>query len=151
MGCVCPLPNGKVPGVGCRSYQPFTFPRFANSDRWFEKPKGFSVWLATIIQCLSAFLPLRLNPHLTSCGFSIHCKTKHTQCPSAFLPLRHNPHLTSCGFSLHCKTKHTQCPSAFLPLRHNINLTPNIISFRCNKTHNLTPNGILFRCNSTQI
>ena len=24
----CPLPKGKVPGVGCRSFQPFTFPRW---------------------------------------------------------------------------------------------------------------------------
>ena len=45
----CPLPKGKVPGVWCRSIQPFTFPRFANSDRWFAVPIGTAVWLATIV------------------------------------------------------------------------------------------------------
>ena len=127
MCCSCPLPNGKVPGVWYRSYQPFrnTQGRFCMA--------GYHCLMPT------AFHPVQHNPHLTSCGFSIHCKTKHTQCPSAFLPLRHNkikhlsaflplrlnPHLTSCGFSIHCKTKHTQCPSAFLPLRHNKTLTAN--------------------------
>ena len=48
MCCVCPLPTGKVPGV-VLPYQPFTFPRFANSDRWFAVPIGTAVWLATFV------------------------------------------------------------------------------------------------------
>ena len=36
----CPLPKGKVPGVW-----------FGLSSH-FEKPKGFSVWLATLVRCL---------------------------------------------------------------------------------------------------
>ena len=39
MCCVCPLPSGKVPGVG------IVLPSH------FEKPKGFSVWLATFVRC----------------------------------------------------------------------------------------------------
>ena len=40
--------------IGVISYQPFTFPRFANSDRWFAVPKGTAVWLATFVRCLTA-------------------------------------------------------------------------------------------------
>ena len=49
MVCVCPLPKGKVPGVwfGLTSH--------------FEKPKGFSVWLATLVRCL--WHPLCKRPH----------------------------------------------------------------------------------------
>ena len=39
MGCVCPLPKGKVPCVGVA----FT--------SHFETPKGVSVWLATFVRC----------------------------------------------------------------------------------------------------
>jgi len=37
MSSPCPLPSGKVPGVG------IVLPSH------FEKPKGFSVWLATFV------------------------------------------------------------------------------------------------------
>ena len=49
MVCPCPLHSSKVVFVWCPSFQPFTFPRFANSDRWFAVPKGTAVWLATIV------------------------------------------------------------------------------------------------------
>ena len=49
MVSVCPLPNGKVSDVGGHSIQPITFPRFANSDRWFAAPMGAAVWLATLV------------------------------------------------------------------------------------------------------
>ena len=44
-----------VPCITARNYmcifptQPFTFPRFANSDRWFAIPIGMAAQLATII------------------------------------------------------------------------------------------------------
>ena len=46
--------------------QPFTFPRFANSDRWFAVPIGTAVWLATFVWCL--WHPLCKRPN---CIFSL--------------------------------------------------------------------------------
>ena len=44
---LCHLPQGQA--IIITLSQPFAFPRVANSDRWFETPKGISVWLATIV------------------------------------------------------------------------------------------------------
>ena len=41
--------KGRLVFWGQFLHQPFTFPRFANSDRWFVVPKGTTVWLATIV------------------------------------------------------------------------------------------------------
>ena len=83
MSSSCPLPTARF-WCGCRSIQPFTFPRFANSDRWFEKPKGFSVWLATIVQCLRHFI--RCNTNLTTTVFP-SVATRHKICHPFGVPL----------------------------------------------------------------
>ena len=44
--------QGQAVIIGAIQYQPFTFSRFANSDRWFAVPKGTAVWLATFVRCL---------------------------------------------------------------------------------------------------
>ena len=49
MGCVCPLPKGKVPCVGVAFTSHLLSLADANSDLWFAVPKGTTVWLATIV------------------------------------------------------------------------------------------------------
>ena len=78
-GC-CPLPKGKVPGVGCRSFQPF------------RSPQGDSCMAGYHCLMPTAFLPSQHNTNLTPTALhsiATQHKIKH---PPTFPSLAESSH-----------------------------------------------------------